>query len=47
MGCHQKKHVVSLDADGGIKVLSEKTENDNNFQNDRLGPESILINLAI
>jgi len=24
---------------GGVKVLSEKTENDDNFQNDRLGPE--------
>ena len=26
---------------GGVKVLSKKTGNDNNFQNDRMGPESI------
>ena len=34
---------MSLDTDDGVKVLSDKTENDNNFQNDRLGPETIPV----
>jgi hypothetical protein len=42
-----KEHSVSLDADGGAKVLSEKTGNDDNFLYDGLGPESIPANLAI
>ena len=46
MECYRKKS-VSLDTGGGVKVLSEKTENDKNFQNDRLGPETIIINPPI
>ena len=46
MGYYEKIS-VPLDTDGGVKVLSEKTGYDNNFQNDRMGLESILINLAI
>ena len=30
---------VPPDADGAVKVLSEKTGPDNNFKNDRLGSE--------
>ena len=40
-----KDNSMSLDTDGGVKVLSEKTGADDNFQNDRLGPESIRINV--
>ena len=36
-----EKNTVSLDTDGGVKVLSEKTGYDENFQNDRSVPESI------
>jgi hypothetical protein len=32
---------------GGVKVLIEKTGHDDNFQNERMCPESFLINLAI
>ena len=35
MEYYQKKS-VSLDTDGGVTVLSEKTGLDDNFQNDRL-----------
>ena len=35
----------SLDTDGGVKVLSEKTGSGDNFYNDRRGPESIRINV--
>jgi hypothetical protein len=38
---------VSLDADGAVKVLSEKTGYDFNFQNDRFDAELIQIKLAI
>ena len=31
----------------GVKVLSEKTGSDDNFQSDRMGPELIQIKLAI
>jgi hypothetical protein len=37
---------VPLDGDGGVKVLSEKTGNDNKVQNDRLGRESIPANIG-
>jgi hypothetical protein len=32
------KKIVPLDAEGGVKVLSEKTGSDDNFQNARVGP---------
>ena len=38
-----KKNSVPLDTDGGVKVLSEKTGNDDNFQNYSVDPESILV----
>jgi len=41
------KESVSLDTDGGVKVLSEKMGSDEHFQNYSVGPESILINLTI
>ena len=41
------KKIVPLDAEGGVKVLSEKMGSDEHFQNYSVGPESILINLAI
>ena len=31
----------SVDTDGGVKVLSEKMGYDENYSNDRMGPESI------
>ena len=37
----EKERRVPLDVDGGVKVLSEKTGSDDNFQNDRMGSESI------
>jgi hypothetical protein len=37
---------VPFEADGPVKVLSEKTGNDYNFQNDRLGPELVRINVG-
>ena len=40
------KKIVPLDAEGGVKVLSEKMGSDEHFQNYSVGPESILINLA-
>ena len=40
-------NTVPLDTGGGVKVLSEKTESDDNFYNDKLGPWSILINPPI
>jgi hypothetical protein len=46
MGCYRKKNLVPLDADRGVKVLSEKMGSDEHFQNYSVGPESILINLA-
>ena len=36
---------LPLDADGGVKVLSEKMGSGDNFYNDRMGPESIRINV--
>ena len=36
---------MSLDADGGVKVLSEKTGYDDNFRNDRLDSELVLANI--
>ena len=33
-----EKNTVPLDTGGGVKVLSEKTECDDNFYNDKLGP---------
>ena len=35
------KESVSLDTDGGVKVLSQKTGPDNNIQNERSNSESI------
>ena len=43
MGCNQKKS-VRLDADGGVKALSEKTGSDENFQYARLDSESMPVN---
>ena len=40
------KKIVPLDAEGGVKVLSEKMGSDEHFQNCSVGPESILIILA-
>jgi hypothetical protein len=37
----EKEKKIPLDVDGGVKVLSEETGSDNNFQNDRMGSESI------
>jgi hypothetical protein len=37
----EKEERVPANTDGGVKVLSKKTGNYNNFQNDRLGSESI------
>ena len=36
-----EKKSVPLDTEGGVKVLSEKTGSDDNFQNDRLGPDRL------
>ena len=33
-----EKHLVPLDTGGGVKVLSEKTGSNENFQKDRMGP---------
>jgi hypothetical protein len=46
MEYYQKKS-MSLDTDGGVKVLSEKNGFNKNFQIDRMGPELIQIKLAI
>ena len=35
-----------LDADGGVKVLSEQTGNDDNFQKDRLDSELVPANVG-
>jgi hypothetical protein len=40
MGCY-RKNSVPLDADGGVKVLSEKTGSDVNFQNARFDMELV------
>ena len=40
MGCY-RKNSVPLDADGGVKVLSEKTGSDVNFQNARIDTELV------
>ena len=42
MGCCRKKSVPQ-DADGGVKLLSEKTVKDDNFQNERSNSESIPV----
>jgi hypothetical protein len=42
-----KENSVTLGAEDGVKVLSEKMGSDEHFQNYSVGPESILINLAI
>jgi hypothetical protein len=34
------------EASGGVKVLSEKTESDDDFLYDGLGPESIPVNVG-
>ena len=42
--CGWKQNTVSLDADGGVEVLSEKTRYDDNFQKNSVDPESIPVN---
>ena len=37
---------VSLDTDGGVKVLSEKTGSGDNFYNDRLVPELVPVSVG-
>jgi len=42
-GMLSKKNLVSLETDGGVKVLSQKTGYDDNFQKNGVGPESIPV----
>ena len=42
-----EENSVPSDTDGAVKVLSEKTGPDNNFQNDSLGSELVQVALMI